>query len=41
VLEKAGFTCEARLRDAIFKEGTFMDEMIYAVRRPHGTVLVP
>ena len=29
VLEKAGFTCEARLRNAIFKNGIYMDELIY------------
>jgi len=30
VLEKAGFTLEARLKKAIFKNGEFMDELIYA-----------
>jgi len=29
VLEKAGFTCEARLSNAIFKNGSYMDELIY------------
>jgi len=30
VLEKAGFTCEARLKNALFKNGNFMDELIYS-----------
>jgi len=30
VLEKAGFTLEARLKKAVFKNGEFMDELIYA-----------
>ena len=30
VLEKAGFLLEARLKNAIFKNGEFMDELIYA-----------
>ena len=30
VLEKAGFTLEARLKKALFKNGEFMDELIYA-----------
>jgi RimJ/RimL family protein N-acetyltransferase len=29
VLEKAGFVLEARLRKALFKNGEFMDELIY------------
>ena len=33
VLEKAGFTCEAQLKKAIFKNGEFLDEMIYAILR--------
>ena len=33
VLEKAGFRFEARLRNAIIKEGHIMDEMIYAILR--------
>jgi RimJ/RimL family protein N-acetyltransferase len=33
VLEKAGFVCEARLKDAMYKNGIFMDELIYAVRK--------
>ena len=30
VLEKAGFTLEARLKKALFKNGEFMDELIYS-----------
>ena len=30
VLEKAGFTFEAKLKKALFKNGEFMDELIYA-----------
>jgi RimJ/RimL family protein N-acetyltransferase len=30
VLEKAGFELEARLKKALFKNGEFMDELIYA-----------
>jgi RimJ/RimL family protein N-acetyltransferase len=33
VLEKAGFTLEARLEKAIFKNGEYLDEMIYATFR--------
>lgn len=33
VLEKAGFTLEAKLQKAIFKNGAFMDELIYAKLR--------
>jgi [ribosomal protein S5]-alanine N-acetyltransferase len=33
VLEKAGFKLEARLEKTIFKNGEFLDELIYAVRR--------
>ena len=29
VLEKAGFTLEARLKKALFKNGEFLDELIY------------
>lgn len=32
-LEKAGFTLEARFEKTIFKNGEFLDELIYAVRR--------
>jgi len=31
VLEKAGFTLEARLKKAIFKNGEFTDELIYTL----------
>ena len=30
VLEKAGFTCEGRHRDAVFKDGELTDRLIYA-----------
>jgi len=33
VLEKTGFTLEARIEKNIFKNGEFYDELIYAVRR--------
>jgi [ribosomal protein S5]-alanine N-acetyltransferase len=33
VLEKTGFKLEARLEKTIFKNGEFLDELIYAVRR--------
>jgi RimJ/RimL family protein N-acetyltransferase len=29
VLEKAGFVCEARLKNAVYKNGNYMDELIY------------
>jgi [ribosomal protein S5]-alanine N-acetyltransferase len=32
-LEKAGFTLEARLEKTFFKNGEYVDELIYAVRR--------
>lgn len=32
VLEKAGFELEARLKKALFKNGEFMDELIYVKR---------
>ena len=32
VLEKAGFVFEARIKNALFKNGEFMDEMIYVKR---------
>ncbi len=32
VLEKAGFSVEARLSKTIYKEGEYFDEIIYAVR---------
>ena len=34
VLEKAGFTLEARLEKTFFKNGAYEDELIYARRRP-------
>ncbi len=33
VLEKAGFVLEARLENTIFKNGEYLDELIYAARR--------
>jgi RimJ/RimL family protein N-acetyltransferase len=33
VLEKAGFTCEARLKNAVYKNGVYMDELIYTIRK--------
>jgi RimJ/RimL family protein N-acetyltransferase len=33
VLEKAGFELEARLKKTIFKNGEFLDELIYSVVR--------
>lgn len=33
VLQKAGFTLEARIEKNIFKNGEFLDELIYAVRK--------
>lgn len=33
VLEKAGFTLEARLEKTLFKNGEYLDELIYALRR--------
>jgi RimJ/RimL family protein N-acetyltransferase len=32
-LEKAGFTLEARLEKTFFKNGAYVDELIYAARR--------
>jgi RimJ/RimL family protein N-acetyltransferase len=32
-LEKAGFVLEARFEKTIFKNGEYLDEMVYAVRR--------
>lgn len=34
VLEKSGFRLEARLEKTIFKNGTYLDELIYSIRRP-------
>jgi RimJ/RimL family protein N-acetyltransferase len=33
VLEKCGFKLEARMKNTIYKNGVFEDEMIYAIRR--------
>lgn len=33
VLEKAGFTLDARLEKTFYKNGEFLDELIYSVRR--------
>ncbi len=33
VLEKSGFRLEARFEKSIFKNGEFLDELIYAIRR--------
>jgi len=32
-LEKAGFQLEAHIKGNIFKNGEFLDELIYAVRK--------
>lgn len=34
VLEKAGFTLEARFSKTIFKNGEYLDELVYAIRKP-------
>jgi len=34
VLEKAGFKLEGRFEKTLFKNGEYLDELIYAVRRP-------
>ena len=34
VLEKAGFVLEARLKDSIYKNSEYDDELIYVMRRP-------
>lgn len=33
VLEKAGFKLEARIEKNIFKQGEFLDELVYAIRK--------
>lgn len=33
VLEKAGFTLEAKLEQVLFKNGEYIDEIIYAIRK--------
>ena len=37
VLEKACFTLEARLEKTLFKNGEYLDELIYAIRQPNRT----
>lgn len=34
VLEKAGFTLEAQFTQTLFKNGEFLDEWVYGLRRP-------
>src|SRR5437868_1614384 len=34
VLEKAGFTLEGKFEKTLFKNGEYVDELIYAIRRP-------
>lgn len=34
VLEKAGFVLEGRFEKTLFKKGEYLDELVYAVRRP-------
>jgi RimJ/RimL family protein N-acetyltransferase len=34
VLEKAGMKLEARLENTLFKNGQFMDELIYSIIKP-------
>ena len=36
VLEKAGFVCEARLKNALYKNGEYMDELIFAKMKNIG-----
>jgi len=36
VLEKAGFTCEGRLRKAVIKDGRVLDQLMYARIREDG-----
>ncbi len=33
VLEKTGFTLEARFEKTVFKNGEYLDELVYAIRR--------
>jgi len=35
VLEKAGFNCEARLKNAIYKNGSYFDELIYVMTKQY------
>jgi RimJ/RimL family protein N-acetyltransferase len=34
VLQKAGFVLEAHLKKTLFKNGEYVDELIYSIRRP-------
>ncbi len=34
VLEKAGFTCEATIRDSAFKDNRLLDQKLYAILSP-------
>lgn len=34
VLEKAGFKLETRFEKTLFKNGQFLDELVYAIRKP-------
>jgi len=38
VLEKAGFTLEAQLKETFYKNGTIYDEMIYGFRKTDGVL---
>ena len=35
VLEKVGFTLEARFEKTIYKYGVYLDELVYAIRKPN------
>jgi RimJ/RimL family protein N-acetyltransferase len=37
VLEKAGFLCEARLKNAVYKNGKYMDELIFVINKENET----
>jgi RimJ/RimL family protein N-acetyltransferase len=41
VLEKAGFVFEAQFKESAFKDGVFVDEVIYAIVRPIGQPKLP
>ncbi|MES2447818.1 MAG: GNAT family protein [Bacteroidota bacterium] len=34
VLEKAGFILEAEFKETLYKNGTFYDEVVYAIKKP-------
>jgi RimJ/RimL family protein N-acetyltransferase len=38
VLEKAGFRLEGRFQKTIFKNGEYIDELVYAIRKDQGRV---